>query len=256
MLQIEEIENAKEKSRINLDTKKENEYKSQITNLEKENSNLTKGNQVLAQELEELKIFTEKKINSLEQEKSKLLEELGTLEEDYKDLEESYSEFSENSKKVERKLKVQNQAYEKELTQHRIDVVEYTKRNKGLEQELAEMIQRMRQNPRSTGSAGGADKNERIIVESLSMKNNELMTENKKLSKDSRKYYMMSTEFENIMNFRQQSLIKVIDELTKQDIARKDKIFKNITEEENARVYNAKHNKSIEDMRELVERIV
>ena len=64
MLQIEEIENAKEKSRINLDTKKENEYKSQITNLEKENSNLTKGNQVLAQELEELKIFTEKKINS------------------------------------------------------------------------------------------------------------------------------------------------------------------------------------------------
>ena len=238
-----------------MDQQREDEYKDLIKKLEDENLEIKNlFNDLHEKHTNETEELLDR-IDNLERENNVQSKDLLQTKEELEGFEESYDEFYNGAVESEKKLKSKNKDLKEENTTKTANITEINKRNKNLEEEVAKILHKLRSMPRS-GGAGYADKNEKIIVESLSLANNELTKENRRLERDSKKYEMMSKEFENIMNFRQKCLMIVIDELIKLDAMKFKELRKNLKEEEDMRIYNARNNKSHEDLKELIERIM
>lgn len=244
-----------ENQQIKMDQKRENEYKDLIKKLEEENTKFETSYNELQEKHTNMTEELFEKIDNFERENRVQSSDQSQTKTEQEDLENNYKEFYDTVSELDKKTKKKNEELKHDNAAMTSDITEYSKRTKKLEEELAQMMHKMRSMPRS-GGAGYADKNEKIIVESLSLQNNELVKENRKFERDSKKYEMMAKEFENVMNFRQNSLMIVIDELIKQEDIKFKELRKNIKEEEEARIYNARNNKSQEDLKEMIERII
>lgn len=131
------------------------------------------------------------------------------------------------------------------------------KEAQSLREELARVIEGVRKAPVS-GSEGVArpSRDDKMILESVVAKNKEMESSIRALEKENRRLKLHSEVLEEKVEQKDSSLLQLSAYLYSDPIVKAKEGVLNMTEADSRRIQNAKYNKSADEMRELIERVV
>ena len=131
------------------------------------------------------------------------------------------------------------------------------KEAQSLREELARVIEGVRKAPVS-GSEGivRPSRDDKMILESVVAKNKEMDNTIRTLEKENRRLKLHSEVLEEKVEQKESSLLQLSAYLYSDPIVKAKEGVLNMTEADSRRIQNAKFNKSADEMRELIERVV
>mgnify|MGYP003609801784 CR=1 FL=1 len=131
------------------------------------------------------------------------------------------------------------------------------KEAQSLREELARVIEGVRKAPVS-GSEGivRPSRDDKMILESVVAKNKEIDNTIRTLEKENRRLKLHSEVLEEKVEQKESSLLQLSAYLYSDPIVKAKEGVLNMTEADSRRIQNAKFNKSADEMRELIERVV
>ena len=256
-----------------------NDLNVRLKELQAQNGNLQKQNELISLNNGTLEKNTKKYLNLCEQrqqEITSLKTETSKVTKKCEDLMAQVGSLKKENSELESKLNAKTTALDQlkalhtrecktfkgQIQESERSAQQLLDENANLKTELNKIIESLRRTPTSgieTGSTVQPQQNreEKIILESLVSKNKELETTIRELERESKRLKVQSETFAEKLAAKEHDFLEIVTYVCEeQDSQALKSKAKDLTDAENKRVHNAKFNKSIDDMRDLIGKVI
>jgi hypothetical protein len=256
-----------------------NDLNVRLKELQAQNSNLQKQNELINLNNANLEKNTKKYLNLCEQrqqEISALKTETSRATKKCEDLVAQVGSLKKDNSELESKLNAKTTAldqlkalHSRECKTFKGQIQESEKamhnlqdENTNLKAELNKIIESLRRTPVSGVESSSSqqpqqNREEKIILESLVTKNKELEATIRELERENKRLKLQSETFAEKLKAKEHDFLELATYAYEGQSSETLKArAKELSETENKRVYNAKFNKSIDDMRDLIGRVI
>lgn len=256
-----------------------NDLNVRLKELQAQNGNLQKQNELISLNNESLEKNTKKYLNLCEQrqqEISALKAETSKVTKKCEDLMAQVGSLKKENSELESKLNAKTtaldqlkalhsrecRAFKGQIQESERSIQLLQDENVNLKAELNKIIESLRRTPISGVEAGSSvqpqqNREEKIILESLVSKNKELEVTIRELERENKRVKLQSETFAEKLEAKEHAFLELVTYVCEDQHSQTLKAkARDLSDAESKRVHNAKFNKSIDDMRDLIGKVI
>lgn len=128
-----------------------------------------------------------------------------------------------------------------------------------LEEDIELMANKLRNNSninKASNSNKKNDKQDMKIVETLVNEKNELKAELNRVGREKNRFEVMVKDMSEILEIKEINIMALANKVCELDMIDRETVLKGLVPEDKERVKNAMHNKSLPDMKQLIEKVI